>query len=169
MRRADQVEESETLHLPLRIQGATVDSTGNYTCLALGLKERAQLTFTIEVLGTVMSLATLAPTSPRGCSPSGVFLDAKRSIPDMSEVEPFNNTERRGGTGKLHCWIYSLAKPEAEWFKLLPLDAGQLHPNTSLVVGGHHYQSMITSTHPATLVHYVLTPRSREQSNSEKT
>lgn len=63
----------------------------------------------------------------------------------MTEVEPHNVTERRGGTGKLHCWIYSLGTPEAEWFKMLPADdyyrQHQLHANTSLVIGRDQYQS----------------------------
>lgn len=65
----------------------------------------------------------------------------------MSEVHPANVTEFRGGRAKFHCWVRSTSLPQVEWLKRLPGHPLRpdlsLYPNTSLVVGEDHYQSII--------------------------
>ena len=127
--------------LSLEIPPAGPTTAGNYTCLARGVRQTIDVTFTIEVLGILCYFMLIS---------TFIWLIVfriqdmqKRMIRNQSEVLPANVTELRGGRARFHCWIYSPSPPVlVQWLKRLPKAPyrGQVNSNTSLVVGEEQYQ-----------------------------
>lgn len=154
-----------TSRLTLSIRRASpVSSSGNYTCLALGLKEKIQTTFDIKVLGKrhIRFQIEIFPKEKYISIDLKYCTSTASELPDLSQVEPTNVTERRGGKAKFLCWVHSSSEPQVEWLKRLPPNQStrnelNLHTNTSLIVGRDHYQSMTHSIYYSTIVEIDFT------------